>query len=235
MKVEIWSDVVCPFCYIGKARFDTALTEFSGKDDLEIEWKSFQLMPGMRTQVGKHIDQVLSELKGVGLEQARQMNAHATLMGRNAGLDFNFDKAVLANTARAHQFLHFAKSVGKQQEAEGVLFRAYFSEGRNVDDIPTLLELGTVLGLDVVALQVALEKQVYASAVAADVHEANELGVRGVPFFVFDRKYAVSGAHDAAAFLSVLEKSWKEWKERISDGAMEVKEGDVCEPDGNCA
>lgn len=235
MKVVIWSDVVCPFCYIGKTQLATALNSFPGKDNIEIEWKSYQLMPGITTQTDKNIDQVLAETKGLSLQQARQMNAQAALMGKQAGLEYNFDKAIVANTFRAHQFLHFAKAQGKQNEAESLLFRSYFTDGLNLDDIPTLITLGKKIGLDTTTLLAALQNQVYANAVKADINEAQQLGVRSVPFFVFNGKYAVSGAQDPQMFLNVLEKSYAEWKKEQPQKNMEVTEGGAsCTQNGKC-
>lgn len=234
MKIEIWSDVVCPFCYIGKTKFEKALNDFKYKDEVEIEWKSYQLMPDIITQTDKNIDQVLSESKGISLEQAKQMNVQAALMGKQAGLEYNFDKAVVANTFRAHQFIHFAKVHGKQSEAEGLMFKSYFTDGKTVDDLPTLLALGKSIGLDESALKLALENQTYARNVKADIAKANSIGVRGVPFFVFNGKYAVSGAQDPQLFLESLEKSFSEWRKNTPQKAMETKTGTVCSPGKKC-
>lgn len=234
MKVEIWSDVVCPFCYIGKVKFDEALEQFPYKDKLDISWKSFQLMPELETQPGKSIDQVLAETKGISLAQAKQMNASVTQMAKQVGLTYQFDKAVVANTIKAHQFAHFAKTAGKQIEAETLLFRSYFTDGKNVDDIATLVELGAEIGLDTIALKASLENEKYAADVQNDIAEARQLGVRGVPFFVFDRKYAVSGAQDPTVFLQALDQSFAEWQKANPAESLQVVEGAVCEPGGNC-
>ncbi len=235
MKIEIWSDVVCPFCYIGKTKFQVALDQFADKDNIEVEWKSYQLMPSITTQTDKNIDQVLAETKGVTIDQAKQMNTQAALMGKQAGLEYNFNKAIVANTFRAHQFLHFAKKYGKQTDAEGLMFRSYFTDGRNVDDIPTLVELGRSIGLDTVALKVALEQQTYADAVRADISEAGQIGIRSVPFFVFNGKYAVSGAQDPQTFLNVLERSFAEWEKEKPHKNIEIMEGGAsCTPNGKC-
>src|ERR1700739_803922 len=118
MKVEIWSDVMCPFCYIGKHRFEAAMDAFSNKDSIELVWKSFQLAPDMKATPGKNIHQYLSEHKGVSLDEAKRMNDYVTQMAAKAGLVYNFDKAVVANSFNAHRFVHFAKHNGKQNEAE---------------------------------------------------------------------------------------------------------------------
>lgn len=232
MKVEIWSDVVCPFCYIGKTKFETALNQFSERSNIEIEWKSYQLMPDLTTQLDKNIDQILAETKGFSLEQAKQMNAQAAFMGKQVGLEYNFDKAIVTNTFRAHQFLHFAKAHGKQNEAEGLIFKSYFTDGRNVDDMATLIELGESIGLDTNALKIVLENETYANDVESEINEARQIGIRSVPFFVFNRKYAVSGAQEPQVFLEVLEKSFAEWHKDNPSVTLKVSDGVVCDPQG---
>lgn len=234
MKIQIWSDIVCPFCYIGKTKFEKALNEFADKNNVEIEWKSYQLMPDITTNPDKNIDQVLSEIKGFSLYDAKQMNEKAILMGKEAGLEYNFNKAIVANTFMAHQFLHFAKANGKQNQAEDLMFKSYFTNGKNVDHIPTLVELGKSIGFDETKLKSALENQTYANAVKADIIEAQQAGIRSVPFFVFNRKYAVSGAKDSKSFLEVLEKSFEEWRKDNPRTKIEIIEGAVCKVDGTC-
>ncbi len=234
MKVEIWSDVMCPFCYIGKRKFETALAQFPQKDRVEIEWKSFQLSPELKTDPNKNINDFLAEHKGMSVEQARQMNDQVTQMARQSGLTYRFDKSVVANSFNAHRFTHFAKQNGKQHEAEEMLFRSYFTDGKNIDDYPTLISLGTEIGLDPAALKAALENGTYADDVRADIAEAQQIGVRGVPFFVFNRKYAVSGAQESQAFLETLQKAYDEWSKANPEITLEVTEGQSCLPDGEC-
>ena len=201
---------MCPFCYIGKRKFETALAQFEGRDDIEITWKSYQLSPDMVTDSSKSINQYLSEHKGISIQEAERMNAYVTTMAAKEGLTYNFDKTVVANSFKAHRFAHFAKQYGKQDEAEEKLFIAYFTEGKNMDDDAVLLQLGADIGLDTIELKSALENGAYTDEVLTDIKEAEEIGVRGVPFFVFDRKYAVSGAQDSKVFLQTLEKAYKE-------------------------
>jgi predicted DsbA family dithiol-disulfide isomerase len=210
MQVEIWSDIMCPFCYIGKRKFETALKQFEHNEDVEIVWKSYQLSPGMETDPTKNINQFLAEHKGISEERANQMNAYVTEMAAGVGLKYNFNKTVVANSFNAHRFAHFAKQFGKQDEAEEKLFSAYFTEGKNLDDIEVLIQLGVEIGLDSSALRAALESGKYADEVMSDIKEAEQLGVRGVPFFVFDRKYGVSGAQDSRVFLETLQKAYAE-------------------------
>ncbi|MBX3163367.1 MAG: DsbA family oxidoreductase [Bacteroidetes bacterium] len=234
MKVEIWSDVMCPFCYIGKRKFETALMQFERKNNVEIVWHSFQLAPEMKTQPDKNVHQFLAEHKGMSIEQAKGMNDHVTQLAKQVGLVYNFDKSVVANSFNAHRFTHFAKQYNKQHEAEELLFRSYFTDGKNIDDYPTLIQLGAEIGLDITALKTALENGSYADDVKADIYEAQQLGVRGVPFFVFNRKYAVSGAQESNTFLETLEKSFAEWRKENPETKLEIIEGKVCTPDKEC-
>ncbi len=225
---------MCPFCYIGKRKFEKAMSQFSGKNNVEIEWKSYQLMPALKTQEGRNLDQFLAEEKGISPEQAKAMNARAVQMAELENLVYNFDKAIPANTFDAHRFIHAAKQEGKQEEAEEMLFRSYFTDGKNIDDHATLLELGKDIGLNTDNLKTALQNGSFAEDVQADIQEAQEIGVRGVPFFVFNRKYAVSGAQDSQVFLQTLEKSFEEWQKENPGTNFETIEGKVCTPGQNC-
>lgn len=234
MKVEIWSDVMCPFCYIGKRRFEKALDQLPGKENIEVIWKSYQLNPELQTDPTKNINQYLSEVKGMSLERAAQLNQQVTEMAAGEGLQYKLDKAIIANSLNAHRFSHFALSKNKQDEAEEQLFKAYFTEGKNTDDIDILINLGTAIGLDPKEVREVLESDRYTEEVRMDIQESVRLGVRGVPFFVFDRKYAVSGAQEIPVFLQNLEKSFEEWKQEQPDATLKVQEGAVCRPDGEC-
>jgi predicted DsbA family dithiol-disulfide isomerase len=232
MKVEIWSDVMCPFCYIGKRRFENALQQLSFKDEIEVEWKSFQLDPTIQYQPGKNINQFLAEHKGISVQRAKEMNDYVTNMAAAEGLQYNFDKAVVANSFDAHRFSHLASKHGKGDAAEEALFKAYFTEGKNISDHETLVQLGTDIGLDSAEVKEALDNKAYANEVRNDIAEAETLGVRGVPFFVLDRKYAVSGAQSAEAFHQALEQAYNEWKKENNN--LTIIEGQTCSPDGDC-
>jgi len=232
MKVEIWSDVMCPFCYIGKRRFENALQQFPFKDQIEIKWKSFQLNPNIKYEPGKNINQFLAEHKGISIERAKEMNDYVTNMAAAEGLRYDFDKAVVANSFDAHRFSHLAAKHGKGDAAEESLFKAYFTEGKNISDRDTLVELGENIGLNKEEVKQTLESNNYANEVQNDIAEAEALGIRGVPFFVLDRKYAVSGAQSADAFVQALERSFTEWKNENNN--LTTLEGQVCTPDGDC-
>jgi predicted DsbA family dithiol-disulfide isomerase len=210
MKVEIWSDVMCPFCYIGKKRLEAALEQFPHRDQVEVIWKSFQLDPDLKTDPAKSVKQSLAEKKGWSPEQTDQSMAYVVNMAKEVGLTYHFDKAVVANSFDAHRFSHLAKKYGKQDEAEERLFAAYFIEGKNTADHETLIQLGTEIGLDGAEVAQALSGNDYADDVQTDIYESRQVGVTGVPFFVFADKYTVSGAQGSALFLQVLEKVWEE-------------------------
>jgi predicted DsbA family dithiol-disulfide isomerase len=234
MKVEIWSDVMCPFCYIGKRRFENALEHFEHKDEIEIEWKSFQLNPDMVTDPNINIDQYLADVKGFTIDHARKLNAHVTQMAAEAGLTYNFDKAVVANSFNAHRYSHLAKKHGLGVEAEEQLFKAYFTDGKNIDDLDTLAGLGRELGLDVAEVKQALESNVYADEVKRDIARAQYYGIQGVPFFVLDNKYAISGAQAVPVFEETLQKAFDEWQKENPKPKLEIIEGENCGPDGDC-
>lgn len=231
MKVEIWSDIMCPFCYIGKRKFEAALADFDHSDKIEIVWKSFQLNPDMETDPSKNINQYLAEAKGWSLDHAKQMNDHVTGMAKEVGLQYDFDKAVLANSFDAHRLIQLAKKHGQGDAIEERLFKAYFTEGENTADHQTLQRLGAEIGLDADEIKTMLASDQYAEAVDRDIYEARQVGVRGVPFFVFNQKYAVSGAQGSEVFLGALNKSFGEWEEP----KLTVIEGPACTPDGDCA
>ena len=204
MKIEIWSDVMCPFCYIGKRQFEKALAQFEKKDEVEIIWKSFQLNPAMKTEPGRNINQYLAEIKGCTVEQAKQLNDRVVKMAEGIGLKYDFDKAVLANSFNAHRLVQLGKKHHKGDLIEEGLFKAYFTEGKNTNDASTLLQIGTEAGLDAAEIKKMLDSDSFSNEVIADIDEARQLGVRGVPFFVKDRKVAVSGAQGAETFLDFL-------------------------------
>jgi len=204
MKVEIWSDVMCPFCYIGKRWFEEAMAEFDGAADVEVTWKSFQLNPDMVTNPSINIHQYLADAKGWQLDYAKQLNQQVTEMAESVGLTYDFDRAVVANSFDAHRLIQLAKQYHLGDAAEEALFKAYFIEGKNIADHGTLIILGALIGLNADVVQHMLSTNKFADAVQGDILEAQELGIRGVPFFVINNKYAVSGAQPMEVFLQTL-------------------------------
>lgn len=229
MKVEIWSDVMCPFCYIGKRRFEQALSAFPQKEQIEIVWKSFQLNPAMKTDPEKNINEYLADIKGWSVDHARQMNDRVTDMAAEVGLHYDFDKAIVANSFDAHRLIQLAKANGKGDEMEERLFKAYFTEGKNTADHDTLLELGIEIGLDKAAIQQVLASNEYAQHVQQDIYESQQIGIRGVPFFLLNDHYAVSGAQATETFSAALDKAWAEWeKTRPTIQSIGGADGAVC-------
>jgi predicted DsbA family dithiol-disulfide isomerase len=213
LVVEIWSDVMCPFCYIGKRQFEKALSQFEHKNEVEVVWRSFELNPSVKTDTNLSVIQYLSTNKGIPLEEAKSMADYATNMAKSVDLEYHFEKAVVANSFKAHQFVHFSKEFGKQSIAEEALFKAYFTNGKNTDDTKILLSLATEIGLDSKKLEKALTNGTFAKAVKADELKAQQLGINGVPFFYMNESIQLSGAQDSKEFLKALNKAYKEWKQ----------------------
>lgn len=208
MKVEIWSDVMCPFCYIGKRRFEHALKNFEHSDEVEIIWRSFQLNPDMETDADANINEYLAEVKGWSLDQARQMNQRVTNMAADEGLEYNMEQAVVANSYDAHRLVQFAKDHGKGDEMEELLFKSYFTDGKNIADHQTLVNLADQIGLDPAEAENVLQSNKYSNAVDHDIQLAKNINITGVPFFLFDRRFAISGAQETEAFLKALKQTW---------------------------
>ncbi|MFB3387705.1 DsbA family oxidoreductase [Flavobacterium sp. LAR06] len=209
MKIEIWSDIMCPFCYIGKRQLETALEVFPG-NNFEIEWKSFQLDPTIEPQSGKDVYTFLAERKGISVEQSIEMHKGVVERAKSVGLDYHFDKAIISNSLTAHRIIHLAKAKKLDDEMEEIFFKAYFTDGKDLNDAQTLIELGIQAGLDSDEVKEVVENEsLYLNDVRGDIKEAQEIGVQGVPFFVFDRKYAVSGAQPVEAFVNTIKEVQK--------------------------
>ncbi|MCZ4243212.1 DsbA family oxidoreductase [Pedobacter punctiformis] len=213
MKVEIWSDVMCPFCYIGKKHFEQAIETLPFRNEIEVEWKSYQLNPEYHNTSNETVYDYLSRSKGMPVAQAKQMTQQVADMAKNAGLTIDFGKNIPANTFNAHRLIHLAAKHNLQDLAEEKLFEAHFVQGRDIANLTVLGEIATEIGLDKTEAEQVLQSDQFAEAVRYDVYESQNLGVRGVPYFVLDRKYAVSGAQPVEAFEQALTQSFKEWKE----------------------
>lgn len=201
MKVEIWSDIACPWCYLGKHRFEAALSQFEGREDVEVSYRAFQLDPAAPPTQPGTLNETLSKKFNVPLAQAEAMNAQMTERGVADGVEFHFDRARPANTFDAHRLVHFAGAQGKGAEMKERLFEAYFRDGLVVSDAATLVGLAAELGLDAKPVVASGE---FGDSVRLDMDQARELGISGVPFFVFDQTYGVSGAQTAEVLLQAL-------------------------------
>ena len=217
IKVDIWSDVQCPWCYIGKRKFEDGAAQFGG--EVEVEYHSFELAPDTPVDFDGTPKDYLSQRKGIPLDQVDVMLDRVVGIAKSVGLDYDYDHVHQTNTVKAHELLHFAKSKGVQLEMKEALLKAYFIDGGHVGRIEDLAELATTVGLDRDEVVAVLEAQTYLADVKADVAQAEAYGIQGVPFFVIDGKYGVSGAQEAAAFANVLEQARSE---RAEEEATEV-------------
>jgi predicted DsbA family dithiol-disulfide isomerase len=211
MKIEIWSDVVCPWCYIGKRRLEHALTEFEHADDVEVTWRSFQLNPEFPPGEATPTAEYLARRFG---PQSAQMAARVADIAKGEGLDFDNASALAVNTFDAHRLLHLAADLGVADAATERLLRAHFTEGANLADADTLVNLMKEAGADPDRAREVLDGDEYAAQVHADIAEARMLGSTGVPFFVIDRKYGISGAQPTETFLHALRTAWAQHGDR---------------------
>ena len=204
IKVDIWSDVQCPWCYIGKRKFEAGAAAFGGV--VEIEYHSFELAPDTPVDFdGSPVD-YLSQRKGMPVEQVTLMLANVTGIAASVGLDYDYDHVHQTNTVKAHELIHYAKAEGRQLEMKERLLKAYFVDGRHVGRIEDLADLAAEIGLDRAEAVRVLTDETYLADVKADVAQAVAYGIQGVPFFVIDGTYGVSGAQDATTFTQVLEQ-----------------------------
>jgi predicted DsbA family dithiol-disulfide isomerase len=208
IKVDIWSDVQCPWCYIGKRKFEAAVAGFDG--EVDVEYHSFELAPDTPVDFDGTPKDYLSQRKGVSVQQADEMLARVTGIAASVGLDYDYDHMHQTNTVKAHELIHFAKSKGRQLDMKERLLKAYFVDGRHVGRIDDLADLAAEIGLDRAEAVQVLTDNTFLADVKADVAQAEAYGINGVPFFVFDEKYGVSGAQDAATFANVLEQVERE-------------------------
>lgn len=206
IKVDIWSDVQCPWCYIGKRKFETGAEAFraGGGGDVEVEYHSFELAPDTPVDFDGSPADYLAQRKGMPLEQVLPMLERVTGIAKSVGLDYDYDHVHPTNTVISHELIHFAKSKGRQLEMKERLLKAYFVNGEHVGRIPDLVKIAAELGYDPAEVTAALESHRFLPDVKADVALASEYGIQGVPFFVIDGKYGVSGAQDAETFANVL-------------------------------
>jgi len=235
MRVEIWSDIACPWCYVGKARFEKALDAFPHRDDVEVVHRSFELDPGRAKSDIQPVIKMLTKKYGMSEAQAQAGEENLGAQAAAEGLAYRTRDRDHGNTFDMHRLLHFAKEQGRQDELIGLLYKANFAEERTVfADDERLVELAVAAGLDADAARgVLADPNAYADDVRADEREAAELGANGVPFFVLDRKYGVSGAQPAEVFAQALTQAWGERPplKLIQDASADAE---ACGPDG-CA
>jgi predicted DsbA family dithiol-disulfide isomerase len=205
MRIEVWSDVVCPWCYIGKRRLERALAEYDG--EVEVVWRSFQLDPSAPLVPTESVAEHLGRKYGGGVEAGLQMIERVDAVAAEEGLVFRQAEARRANTVDAHRLLHLAAEAGHQGELEEALMAAYFTQARNIADHDTLREIAVSVGLAGDEVDRVLASDRFRDAVAADIDQARAYGANGVPFFVVDGRYGVSGAQPVEVFRDVLARA----------------------------
>ncbi|MFJ2439969.1 MULTISPECIES: DsbA family oxidoreductase [unclassified Streptomyces] len=236
MRVEIWSDIACPWCYIGKARFEKGLAEFAHRDGVEVVHRSFELDPSLTGgKTGPVID-MLAAKYGRSLAEARSMEEHVASNARSEGLGYLVDGRDYGSTFAIHRLLHLAKDRGRQSELLDLVYRVNFAEERSVYDRETLVGLAVEAGLDEAEARGVLDGDTYAEEVRADQREAAALGANGVPFFVFDRRIGVSGGQPAEVFTQALEQAWESRPvTTLTPVGGASADAEVCDTDGSCA
>jgi predicted DsbA family dithiol-disulfide isomerase len=208
LAVEIWSDIACPWCYVGKRRFEKALATFEHRDDVDITWRSFELDPEAPIDRGMTHAKLLAGKYGMSEAQAEAKLQEMTKTGAEAGVEFHFERSRGGNTFDGHRLIHFATERGRGNEMKERLMRAYFSDGDVVGDHETLIKVATELGYDGNEVRTMLESDQYKNAVREDEGEAQAIGITGVPCFVIDRKFGVSGAQPPEQLKALLDKAW---------------------------
>ncbi|GGP70674.1 DsbA family oxidoreductase [Streptomyces sindenensis] len=211
MRVEIWSDIACPWCYIGKARFEKGLAEFAHRDEVEVVHRSFELDPSRAKGDTALVIDMLAEKYGRSREEAAAMEANVAANAQSEGLGYRTEGRDHGNTFDIHRLLHLAKARGRQDQLLTLAYRANFAEERSVFDGEVLVALAEEAGLDAdEARAVLADPEAYADDVRTDEREAAELGANAVPFFVFDRRYGISGGQPSEVFVQALEQAWKD-------------------------
>lgn len=214
MKVEVWSDFVCPFCYIGKRRLEAALDEFPHQEHVFVEYKSYELDPDAEVNPGMTMNELLAGKYGMSIEKAKEMNNNVIRQAADVGLIYNFDNMQPTNTFDAHRLAQYATKHNKGNEMTERLLKAYFTDSAHIGDHNTLIKLAVEIGLDQEEVETVLQTCKNTKNVRLDQEQAQEMGIQGAPFFVFNEKYAVSGAQPPEVFMEVLEKVWEEENEQ---------------------
>lgn len=229
MRIDVWSDIACPWCAVGKRRLENALARFEHREAVTVAWHSFLLDPHAPADWGVPQDELLARKYGCSVEEAHAMDARMTAEAAKEGLTFRFDRVRVGSTRDAHRLLHLAEAKGLGTATMDRLMRAYLEEGVLMADPEALVRLGTEVGLAECDVRFMLAGDAYAEDVQADLDEARRLGISGVPFFVIEGKYGVSGAQPAETMLGILDEVWQRERPLTTVGA-----GEVCGPDG-CA
>jgi predicted DsbA family dithiol-disulfide isomerase len=234
MDVEIWSDIACPWCYVGKKRFEAALASFAHADEVSVTWRSFELDPGAPADRGLPHDELIAKKYGRSLEEVHQMDAQLTAVAAAEGIDMKLDDARSGNTFDGHRVVHLAKTLGLGEEMKERLFRAYFTEGELIADHEVLIRCAVEVGVPEDAVREVLLTERFAEEVREDELLAQSAGISAVPCFVIDRKFGASGAQPPEELLRFLEHGWSQRQPApiVFGEGSGVVEGDACGPEG---
>ena len=250
MRIDIWSDIVCPFCYVGKRNVEQALAEFEHRDEVEVVWHSFELDPSATEHPAGSLPELIAKKYSMSLEESIASQESLAARARAVGLDFNWRQARYGNTFDAHRVIHYAADQGLASAAQEAFKKAYFTEGRSVQDHESILDIASEIGLDTAEVEAVLKSDRYAEQVRADEQLAHQLGINGVPFFLLESKWAVNGAQPAEALLQALRHVWEQTHQvellNPLAGASGEAAGDVagdgtaeagpsCDVNGNCS
>ncbi len=235
MKIEIWSDFACPFCYIGKRNFEKGLEQFEHKEEVEVVFRSFQLDPYAKKNTGMNIHQVLSSKHGISYEKAKALNNELKQKAKRVGLDYQFDTMIPTNSYDALRLSYYAKENGKMREFMERIMKAHFTDSLDIGDHATLAQLASEIGLDENEALDVLANDKYSDNIADDKAEGSKIGIQGVPFFIVNDKYTISGAQPSETFLEVLRQTWKEDYDnsKAKEHRSEQSSDDYCS-DGTC-
>ena len=228
MRVDVWSDVVCPWCYIGKRHLEQALSSFDHASQVEVVFHSFELDPSAPVVMQESLASHLAEKYGMPVEQAESMMQNVTDRAASVGLEFHLDKAIGGNTFNAHRMLHLAAAHGRQTDLKEALMRAYFTDAQAIGEVSVLRDVAVTVGLDEALVDSVLRSDAYADDVRRDEAQARAFGITGVPYFVIDSKYGISGAQPAGSLLSALQQAWAEKAPVLTPI---VGEGEACSVD----
>ncbi|MDU0206498.1 DsbA family oxidoreductase [Paenibacillus sp. MAH-36] len=235
MKIEVWTDIVCPYCYIGKRKFEEGLKKFKHRDSVEIVYRSFELDPHMAVHVNDDIYGLSAKKFGSTRAHMKAVHDDITKRAELDGLTFNYDTAIHTNTFNAHRLLHYSAQFGKTNELLERLYKAYFTDSLHIGDANTLVMIAIEVGLDAAGTAAMLDSEQYVAEVRADELKAQKLGVRGVPYFLMNGKYAISGAQSKEVFAEALEKAWAEEHPVVQFRSAAGDTEELACLDGSCA
>lgn len=238
MLVELWSDIACPYCYIGKKRYEEALSKFPHRDKIQLEIHSYELNPNLKKEaLGKSFYEYFAEAHEYSVEEAKKDCSGIIKLAEEVGLQFNFDKLVVTNTSDGLRLIKLAQTKGLGLEASDLLYKSYFTDGENVSDRNTLICLGKQIGLDEDVITNMLDSNTYLDQIEKDIdYSENGLNLEYIPFYLFNNKHIIQGIISVDEYLEMLDKAFSEWETSgVGSDIGETRKGRACSPDGTCS